>query len=200
MEANRSDLRVASARESLANAPRPPFRWKSRLGVAVMLFLIIGGLNFVLAIAVPITLHLGGAAAFGGQLVLGDAADHCAFLGRCLSDIDSSDPVMAAFLVAFMDTMCAFMMSCAVLQIGLAWYALRRAQQWALWSSLISNLAIVPYYLAIGWMYAQRGIRLDLVVRDLLVTIGPTTTLAIVATVVGRSGIQQAKGLSATAS
>src|SRR5439155_19955050 len=158
MEANRSDLRVASARESLANAPRPPFRWKSRLGVAVMLFLIIGGLNFVLAVAVPIALHLGGAAAFGGQLVLGDAADHCAFLGRCLSDIESSDPAMAAFLVAFMDTMCAFMMSFAVLQIGLAWYSLRRAQLWALWSSLISILAAVPYYLAIGWMWAQRGI------------------------------------------
>ena len=197
MDAKHPGVRVASDREPAANAPRPPFRWKSRLGVAVTLFLILGGLNFSFAVAVPITLHLFGAASFGGQLVLGDGADHCAFLGRCLSDIERSDPAMAAFLVAFMDTMCAFMMSFAVLQIGLAWYALRRAQKWALWSSLISNLAAVPYYLAIGWMWAERGIP---VVGSLLVTIGPTVILAIVATVVGRSGMQRAKGLPATAS
>ena len=196
MDANRSGVRVASDRGPPANAPRPPFRWKSRLGVAVLLFLIIGGLNFVLAVAVPITLHLFGAASLGGQLVLGEGADHCAFLGRCLSDIERSDPAMAAFLVAFMDTMCAFMMSFAVLQIGVAWYALRRAQMWALWSSLISTLAAVPYYLAIGWMWAQRGIP---VVGSLLFTLGPYVIPAIVATIVGRSGIQRAKGLEATA-
>ena len=197
MDAKHPGVRVASDREPAANAPRPPFRWKSRLGVAVTLFLILGGLNFSFAVAVPITLHLFGAASFGGQLVLGDGADHCAFLGRCLSDIERSDPAMAAFLVAFMDTMCAFMMSFAVLQIGVAWYALRRAQMWALWSSLISNLAAVPYYLAIGWMWAERGIP---VVGSLLITVGISSILAIVAMVVGRSGMQRAKGLPATAS
>ena len=197
MDANHSEARVARDREPAANARRPPFRWKTRLGVAVTLFLILGGVNFSFAVAVPITLHLFGAASLGGQLVLGDGANHCAFLGRCLSDIERSDPAMAAFLVAFMDTMCAFMMSFAVLQIGVAWYALRRAQMWALWSSLVSNLAVVPYYLAIGWMYAQRGIP---VVGSLLVTVGPYAILPIVATVVGRSGIQRVEGLPATAS
>ena len=82
MDAKHPGVRVASDREPAANAPRPPFRWKSRLGVAVTLFLILGGLNFSFAVAVPITLHLFGAASLGGQLVLGDGADHCAFLGR----------------------------------------------------------------------------------------------------------------------
>ncbi len=197
MDVNHSGARVGSDREPPANTLRPPFRWKSRLGVAVLLFLILGGVNFSFAVAVPITLHLFGAASLGGQLVLGDGADHCAFLGRCLSDIERSDPAMAAFLVAFMDTMCAFMMSFAVLQIGVAWYALRQARMWALWSSLVSNLAAVPYYLAIGWMWAERGIP---VVGSLLVTIGPTVILAIVGMVVGRSGIQRVRALPATAS
>ncbi len=137
MDANRSGVRVASDRGPPANAPRPPFRWKSRLGVAVLLFLIIGGLNFVLAVAVPITLHLFGAASLGGQLVLGEGADHCAFLGRCLSDIERSDPAMAAFLVAFMDTMCAFMMSFAPrdwVDVGPAGHSGRRESSLYAWA------------------------------------------------------------------
>ncbi len=159
------------------------------------MFLIIGGLNFGFAVAVPITLHLFGPASVGG-LVLGDPSDST-FLGRPLSGIASSDPAMAAFLVTFMDTMCAFMMSFAVFQIGVAWFALRRAQAWALWSSLISNLAIVPYYLAIGWTFAQRGAP---VLIGLFGAFGITAIFAIVGTVVGWSGIQRVKGLPATTS
>lgn len=195
MDANRSGVRVVSDREPAANALRPPFHWKSRLGVAVALFLIIGGVNFSLAVTVPITLHLFGPASAGG-LVLSDVADS-AFLGRPLSGIASSDPAMAPFLVVFMDTMCAFMMAFAVLQIGVAWYALRRAQMWALWSSLLSNLAVVPYYVAIDWTFAQRGVS---VLVSLLVGFGVRAIVPIVATVVGRSGIQRVTELPTTAS
>ncbi len=189
MDANHSQARVTNDREPPANAPRLPFRWRSRLGVAAALFLVIGGLNFSFAVAVPITLHLFGPASVGG-LVLGDPSDS-AFLGRPLSGIASSDPAMAAFLVAFMDTMCAFMMSFAVFQIGVAWFAVRRAQMWALWSSLFGNLAIIPYYLAIGWTFAERGVP---VIGGLLGAFGLPAVLAIVATAVGRSGILRVKG------
>ncbi len=94
-----------------------------------------------------------------------------------------------------LDTMCAFMMSFAVFQIGVAWFALRRGQMWALWASLISNLAIVPYYLAIGRTFAQRGVP---VLVGLLGAFGVPAFLAIVATVVGRTGILSMKGLPAT--
>ncbi len=189
MDANDSGVRGSSNRESSDAGPRPPFRWRSRLGLSVALFLVIGGLNFVAAVAVPITLHLFGPASVGG-LVLGDPSDSV-FLGRPLSGIATADPAMATFLVTFMDTMCAFMMSFAVLQIGVAWYALRRAQRWALWSSLLGNLAIIPYYLAIGWTFAVRGAP---VIVGLLGAFGFPAVLAIVATVVGWSEIRQVKG------
>src|SRR5256712_10491699 len=64
---------------------------------------------------------------------------------------------MGAYLVIFMYTMCAFMMAFAVLQLGVAWFAVRRAQAWGVWAGLLATVAIVPYYLAVSATFAQRG-------------------------------------------
>src|SRR2546427_10612375 len=64
---------------------------------------------------------------------------------------------MAADLVIFMYTMCAFMMAFAILQLGVAWFAVRRAQAWGVWAGLLANEAVVPYYLAVSASFAQRG-------------------------------------------
>src|SRR2546428_2262905 len=64
---------------------------------------------------------------------------------------------MGAYLVIFMYTMCAFMMAFAILQLGVAWFAVRRAQAWGVWAGLLANEALVPYYLAVSASFAQRG-------------------------------------------
>src|SRR2546428_13310931 len=64
---------------------------------------------------------------------------------------------MGAYLVIFMYTMCAFMMAFAILQLGVAWFAVRRAQAWGVWAGLLANEAVVPYYLAVSASFAQRG-------------------------------------------
>jgi hypothetical protein len=97
------------------------FRWRSLFGVAVALFLLYGAFNVLSAVFVPVSLHLGGAgAAPGGTLVLSETAD-AELLGRSLADLDKADPALGAFLVSFMDTMCAYMMAFALLQLGVAW-------------------------------------------------------------------------------
>src|SRR2546426_12668847 len=64
---------------------------------------------------------------------------------------------MGAYLVIFMYTMCAFMMAFAILELGVAWFAVRRAQAWGVWAGLLANEAVVPYYLAVSASFAQRG-------------------------------------------
>jgi hypothetical protein len=87
------------------------FRWRSLFGVAVALFLLYGAVKVLSAVVVPVSLHEGGAgAAPGGTLVLSHTAD-AELLGRPLADVDEADPRLAAFLVSFMDTMCAYMMA-----------------------------------------------------------------------------------------
>jgi hypothetical protein len=138
------------------NAQRTfPFRWRSLHALSVALFLFYGVLNFILPIYVPTTLHAGGPWA-GGGLVLTTGADQ-ALLGA-FAETTQRDARVSAFLVAFMDTMCAQMMMFAILQIAIVWFGLRRGQAWALWAAALADLAIMPYYLAITQTYARFGV------------------------------------------
>lgn len=133
------------------------FRWRSKLLVSVALFLVMGFVfNFVPAILVPLSLHTGGVNNPLG-LIVGNAPDS-AVLGRSLADIAKSDRGLNAFLVSFMDTMCAMMMGYAIGLIALAWFALRRRERWAFWTSVVANLAPLPYFGIIGLTYTSFGV------------------------------------------
>lgn len=133
------------------------FRWRSWLGAGVSLFLLWGLVNVFSAVFVPLSLHLGGAAGLGGMLVWSADAD-AQLLGRSIAEIGRTDAGLSTYLVTFMDTMCAQMMSFGILQLAIAWYALRRAHTWALWSLLVAGIAFIPYNAAIWRTYAAYGV------------------------------------------
>jgi hypothetical protein len=153
------------------------FRWRSLFGVAVALFLLYGAFNVLSAVFVPVSLHLGGAgAAPGGTLVLSETAD-ADLLGRSLADVDEADPALGAFFVSFMDTMCAYMMAFALVQIGVAWFALRRGRRWALWTLATADLSLLPYYVAIIETYGDFGVspgNISAIVISVVVTVAAT--------------------------
>jgi hypothetical protein len=153
------------------------FRWRSLFGLAVALFLLYGAVNVLSAVVVPVSLHQGGAdAAPGGTLVLSETAD-AELLGRSLAELDEADPALGAFLVSFMDTMCAYMMAFALLQLGVTWFALRRGRRWALWTLAIADLALFPYYAAIIETYDDFGVppgEISAIVLFLVVTVAAT--------------------------
>ena len=131
------------------------FRWRSWLGVAVALFLLYGGVNVLAAVFVPLSVHLNGPGP-GGTLILGTEIDD-ALLGRSAAQIGAHDARLAAFLVSLMDTMCAFMLAYAVVYLAVAWFALRRAQPWALGALGLGGLAWLPHYVVVGVTYAGFG-------------------------------------------
>jgi hypothetical protein len=135
-------------------------RWRSRLGVAVGFFLAWGVFNAFLAIFVPVSLHSGGAAAVGG-LVMSPDMD-AMLLGRSLTDIAQNDPHLSSYLVTFMDTMCAQMMSFAILLVGVTWFALRRGQPWALWVAALASIASFAYFVPIIVEFSRMGVAIDL--------------------------------------
>ena len=161
------------------------FRWRSWLGLSVALFLLYGAFNVFAALSVPLSLHGRGAGAVGDTLVLTTTAD-TALLGRSLTELQQADPRLGAFLVTFMDTMCAQMMAFALLQLGVVWFALRRGQRWALWTAAVADLAIFPYYGAIIQAYARFGVPPG----DLSFLIGFAVVI-VVATAVGWFSLRQ---------
>ncbi len=161
------------------------FRWGSPLGVAVILFMIYGALNVAFAIFVPLTLHTQGIGAVPG-LVISDKADG-ALLGRSLADVQRADPRLNAYLVTFMDTMCMMMMPFGILQLGVAWFGLRRMAPWALGTLVLANIAYLPYFAAITSTFSSFGVTLGL--DDLFfVAIFPLPLL--IASVLGWIGLQ----------
>src|SRR5947208_17093749 len=81
------------------------FRWRSWLGASVIFFLIFGGINVGLAIAVPATLPLNGS--FPGVVFgAGDAQ----VLGRSFAGLRHDNPTLDMLLVDSMTSTCAMMM------------------------------------------------------------------------------------------
>jgi len=133
------------------------FRWRSWLGLAVALFLVYGAVNLLIALAVPLTLQLGGAGAGGVVPPVMSMDGDAALLGRPLEGLRQSDPKLDALLVSGMQSMCAMMISMATLVLGATWFGLRRGERWALWALALSALVTVPYYLLISANYAAQG-------------------------------------------
>ena len=173
------------------------FHWRSFLGVGVILFLLAGLVNVFFAVFVPVSLHQGGPGAMGAfGLVMSEATD-AQVLGRSLADIGRQDPGLSAYLVAFMDTMCSMMMPLGILQLAVAWFALRAGQRWALGASAIAGFASLPYFnLAIPALYAGRGVPVGQVYAEAgAFLVGFPLVLAVVPTILGWIGLsRQAAG------
>ncbi|HEY3116661.1 MAG TPA: hypothetical protein VGK54_07970 [Chloroflexota bacterium] len=145
-----------------------PFKWRSWLGVGVGFFLLYGVLNFVAAGVVPSMLLIGSeAGSYGAGAMVGpknngggvvfDGQGDTALLGQSLYDLHRVNPNLDALLVSSMVSMCAMMMGLAVLYMAVAWFAVRRAQRWALWTLLVGGLISLPYYFVIAADYAAHG-------------------------------------------
>ncbi|HLE05528.1 MAG TPA: hypothetical protein VI729_13070 [Anaerolineales bacterium] len=136
-----------------ASAPSD-FRWRSPLGLAVALFLFYGGANVVAAVSVPLSLHTNGPGAAGVPLIL-DVKTDSAMLGTPLPQLREAQPRLSAFLVGFMDSMCAYMMAFAIVFLAVTWFAPRNRLEWAMWTLLLGTLAILPYYALIAATYSS---------------------------------------------
>jgi len=137
------------------------FRWRSWLGLSVAIFLAYGLINVIAPILVPYFLHTRGPAALGDAGLIVGAQTDAALLGRSLEDIGRTDPRLGAFLVTFMDTMCAMMMHFAIMQLAVVWFALRRGMTWAFWTVAIADVMWIPYLVIIGSTYSGNGVALS---------------------------------------
>lgn len=167
-----------------AQLPTARFRWRSMLGASVGIFLAWGLLSAALAAYVPYTLHAGGVSALGGLVLTTDADE--ALLARTFASIDARDPRLAAYLVAFMDTMCAQMMGFAIAYLGTVWFGLRQGHGWALAVAAISGVVPFVYYLPILGVFGRLSVPTDAFASFLAV---PAVVLGL-ATLLGRIGLR----------
>ncbi|MSQ40650.1 MAG: hypothetical protein EXR55_03120 [Dehalococcoidia bacterium] len=121
------------------------------------MFLLYGVVNVFFAIYVPTTLHSKGAGGTDALIVSAEADSKV--LGRTLTSLPQADPGLSDFLVAIMDTM-SMMMAFAILQVAIAWFALRRGHSWTLWVLAIADLSFISYFLAWSSIFSQYDVTL----------------------------------------
>ena len=165
------------------------FKWKSLLGLSVVLFLIYGIFNFVMAIAVPSMLHMHGSASMGG-LVVGNHADSLVS-GQNLETLRQTNRPLDDFFVAYMYTMCLMMMNFGILQIAVVWYALKRGQRWSVWALFLADITFIPYLIAIARIYGKYGVPSSEVLGSFGYFWVTLSIIIIVATVSGLKGTKK---------
>ena len=133
------------------------FRWRSWLGVSVVLFLLYGAANVVAALVVPSTLVANGAGAPTGVVLSADADSYLVGGSQVMAALRHDNPKLDTLLVSSMVGMCSQMMAFGILALGVTWFVIRRALAWGVWAVTAAALIQVPYYAVITSMYVGQG-------------------------------------------
>lgn len=132
------------------------FRWKSLLGVSVIVFLLYGAFNVFLSLQVPIKLVTGGVGM--NNLVLSTTTDTYMLGGKQAVDaLRQTNPKLDTLLVSSMLAMCSQMMAFAIVSLLVTWFVIRQGQAWGVWAVTAAVLIQIPYYAVIINMYAAQG-------------------------------------------
>ncbi len=110
------------------------FRWRSWLGISVLLFLLYGAVNVLAAILVPATLVAGGAGGPTGVVLDPDADAYLVGGMQVMAALRHDNPKLDTLLVSSMVGMCSQMMAFGIMAIAVTWFVIRRAIAWSMWA------------------------------------------------------------------
>jgi hypothetical protein len=127
-----------------APTERPKGSWKLSVGW-IALLIIVGGLNILFAIIVPLADHL----SYSTQAPITYAAPDALFSAASWQQIMSLSPALGLWIVLQMDNMCAGMMGGGILASAVAVKGFRYGKPWA-WYAFLSAIVVdlTPFYLA----------------------------------------------------
>ena len=120
---------------------------------------------------------------------LQNAAADLILYGRSPQALLSDDAPLAMLYRTTFDLIGALLLIFGLLQAGVAWFALRHGQAWALWLLVVVDILFIAGWALVYWQYFSRGIGLATIgiPPNLLVP----AVLLIPATVLGVIGLQQ---------
>lgn len=129
------------------------FRWKSKLGVSVALFLLYGGFYVLVGVLTPFANHIGDRDRF---IFMGPAAAEARY-GAEPRELLAEQPILRDVRDTFFLVLGSLMFSLGVLVIALSWFGLRSGQLWALGALGLAVLVALPHYVLILLPYIRAG-------------------------------------------
>ena len=131
------------------------FQWLSPLGVSVALFLLFGVLHVGIGVLAPL-LTRSAAEPPPVYLLFSERSDTALF-GAPPAQIAREHRALGLLRWLLLCWLAAVLFAFGVLQLAVAWFALRPGQTWALWALTVANLATLPYWAGMIRVYVRHG-------------------------------------------
>lgn len=135
--------------------------WTSKTGIAVVLFLIAGGMHLLIGALTPLGLRL---AKPGDTLIVSERSDSAAY-GRSTGAWMEAEPELRTYRNVMLHLLAGLLLVAGVLEVAVAWYGLREGQAWALPVLTFVGIATLAYWTVALLPYV--GARAPLTLGDL---------------------------------
>ncbi len=138
------------------------FQWLSPLGIAAALFLS-HGLGLIVAGLLVFWLYRKPGAtkrnASWGGIILSPRADS-AFLGRPVGEIVQENHMLTTVVDLIMNVSAGLWLAFGLFETALVWFGVRQGLNWAFWTVVLANVAVLAGWFSISWQFTRRGVRL----------------------------------------
>lgn len=118
------------------------FVWASKLGIAVALFLLAGGLHLVIGAVTPVALRL---VRPDNSLFVTERSDTAAY-GRSTAAWLAAEPELRTYRNVMLHVLAGLLFAAGLLEVALAWFGVRTGQTWALATLSVVGLATIAYW------------------------------------------------------
>lgn len=164
------------------------FTWISPLGLSVACFLLSGLLYVLIGVLTPIV-HK---ALAGKSYIIMSPRTDSQFFGESTQTLLSRDKNLDDFRGVMYMLLAGLLVFAGLMESGVAWFALRHGEKWAIIALTVAGLAQIPLWLLSYNYYWQRGIHLGL--GDMQPFVWIPTLLLIPGVIAGWVGVLRLQG------
>jgi hypothetical protein len=129
------------------------FSWPSKVGVAVILFLVAGGVHLLIGALTPIVIRV---MKPDNILLLSERSDSETY-GRSTGDWMSAEPALRTYRNVLFHVLAGLLVAAGVMEVLLTWFGVRAGMTWALVGLTVVGGATILFWLVALIPYFQAG-------------------------------------------
>jgi hypothetical protein len=133
--------------------PMDGFAWGTKLGVAVVLFVVAGGVHLLIGVLTPIVLPL---MKPGNILLLSERSDSAAY-GRSSAEWMEQEPELRTYRNVMIYVIAGLLVAAGTLELLLTWFGVRAGMTWALAGLTIVGVVTIAFWLLALGPYFRAG-------------------------------------------
>ena len=129
------------------------FAWSSKAGIAVVLFLVAGGVHLLIGALTPFVLRM---MKPDSTLILSERSDSATY-DRSTGEWMSAEPALRTYRNVVFHIVAGLLVAAGIMEILLAWFGVRAGMTWALAALTFVGGATILFWLVALMPYFEAG-------------------------------------------